>query len=99
LFYIHHHTFSQLLSLFSSSTPTKDVILKPIAKKVCVVFLFPFFNVFAHTLPLILSSAPTLDDIYKNIMMNDESMVNVSKDVPVTTDKHDKRKVELSDFF
>jgi len=31
--------------------------------------------------------------------MNDESMVNVSKDVPVTTDKHDKRKLELSEIF
>jgi len=62
-------------------------------------FLFFSLDNFTNSFCLLIRAIPTVDELYKTIMLNPDSRVNVTKDIPVTSEKHDKQKKLLSDAF
>jgi len=62
-------------------------------------FLFFSLDNFSNSTCLLIRAIPTVDELYKTIMLCPDSRVNVSKDIPVTSEKHDKQKKLLTDAF
>jgi len=73
--------------------------LKSLKNCKIINFLFFSLNNFTNSTCLPIRAIPTVDELYKSIICNPDSRVNLSKDIPVTSEKHDKQKLLLSDVF